>query len=117
MIVVRDIFQLKFGKAREAVALWKEGLGFLRRSNAMKDARLLTDLTGPYYTLVLESTYESLAEFDREMREMPSDDEWRAWYARFTPLVDSGRREVFTVVGSDIPSLQPPARAEAMKAR
>ena len=25
MILVRDIFQLKFGKAKEAIALWQEG--------------------------------------------------------------------------------------------
>jgi hypothetical protein len=25
MILVRDVFQLKFGKAREAKELWKEG--------------------------------------------------------------------------------------------
>ena len=25
MILVRDIFQLKFGKAKDAIALWQEG--------------------------------------------------------------------------------------------
>jgi hypothetical protein len=25
-------------------------------------------------------------------------DEWKAWYQKFVPLVDSGYREVFTLV-------------------
>ena len=105
MIVVRDVFQLRFGKAREATALFQEGSRFLRRSEAVKDIRLMTDLAGPYYTLVLETAYDSLGEYEREMREGMTDPEWREWYARVTPLVESGRREIFTLVGSPVPPL------------
>jgi hypothetical protein len=34
MIVVRNVFQLKFGKAREAVAVMKEGLAIHKRLEA-----------------------------------------------------------------------------------
>jgi hypothetical protein len=98
MIVVRDLFQLRFGASREAVALWREGAAFIRRSADVRDVRLLTDLTGPYYTLVLESTYDSLATFEGTLRTETGNAEWRAWYTRFVPLVESGRREVFTLV-------------------
>ena len=52
------MFQLKFGKAREAVALMKESLAIQKRALAGVDfsARVLTDVTGPFYTLVLELT-------------------------------------------------------------
>ena len=113
MILIRDVFQLRFGAAREAVALWREGLDFLRRGGLAKDVRLLTDLAGPYYTLVLESTYDDLSTFDREMHEAMTD-EWRAWYQRFVPLVQSGHREVFTIVGSEVPPLP---RAQARERR
>jgi hypothetical protein len=103
MILVRDVFQLRFGKAREAVALAQEMLGPMRESEAVRDARLLTDLSGPYYTLVLETTYDSLAAFEGELRRELTRPEWRGWYDRFTPLVDSGHREMFTVVGSGAP--------------
>lgn len=115
MILVRDVFQLRFGAAREAVALWREGLEFLRRSGVAHDVRLLTDLAGPYYTLVLESTYGSLSEFERGMRESMDDAAWRAWYARFVPLADSGRREIFNVVGSEVPPLPRAAAREAQR--
>jgi len=62
MIVVRDIFRLKFGKAKEATALWKQAMGIMKRAGyGNAGNRLLTDLAGEaYYTLVLESSYDSL---------------------------------------------------------
>src|SRR5205809_2730925 len=59
MFVVRDIFQLKFGQSKEATALWKQGVAQIA-SKAKGGARLLTDVAGaPYYTIILESTWES----------------------------------------------------------
>ncbi len=58
-------------------------------------SRLLTDVAGAYYTLVSESHFESLADFEKVMNFTP---EWREWFARFTPLVREGRREIFRVV-------------------
>ena len=44
--------------------------------------------------------------------------EWKAWYQRFVPLVESGYRELFTVVPSDAPSLPTTAAgAQAVGAR
>lgn len=103
MIVVRDEFQLKFGVAREATSLFQEGMQFTRSSGAAGDVRLLTDLTGNYYRLVLESTYDDLAAYENEMRTMMSDPQWKAWYARFIPLAQSGRREIFSLVGTGVP--------------
>jgi hypothetical protein len=113
MILVRDVFRLRFGKAREAVALWQEGLEFLRGGSAVRDTRLLTDLVGPYYTLVLETTYDSLTDLDREFQQVSGNEAWRAWYQRFVPLVESGHREMFTIVGSSVPPLGTAAHARA----
>jgi NIPSNAP len=113
MIVVRDIFQLKFGKARDAVALWQDGLQFVRDSANARETRVLTDLVGQYYTLVLETTYDSLADFESTGPRLMTDQKWRDWYAKFTPLVEAGRREIFTVVGSATPSLGTAERARA----
>ena len=64
MIQVREVFQLQFGRAREAIALAREGAAIEARHGGVQ-ARILTDLTGDYYTLVLESDHESLAAFER----------------------------------------------------
>ncbi len=99
MIVVRNVFQLKFGKARDALAVWKEGRSLFQRLGMPADnSRLLTDVTGPFYTLVHELTFDSLTDFEREARKFLGNEEWHAWYARLTPLCEGGHREVFSVV-------------------
>ena len=61
MIVVREIFQIKFGRMKEAKELWKE---MLKMTPTDTKPRVLTDLTGPYYTLVLENTHKDLSAFE-----------------------------------------------------
>jgi hypothetical protein len=100
MIVIRNVFQLKFGKAREAVALLKEGLAIQKRALAGVEfsTRVLTDVTGPFYTLVLELTVPSLATFEGYAPKLFGDKDWQANYRKMAELVQSGHREVFSVV-------------------
>jgi hypothetical protein len=97
MLLVRDVFQLRFGSAKDAKALLKERARIW--SNAgLTVPRQLMDLTGRYYTLVLESTFESLTEWEAAMRAVHGAREWAAWFEEFRPLVESGHREIFTVI-------------------
>jgi len=97
MILVRDVFKLKIGKAKEAKALWKEGAELARKFD-MPWGRALTDLTGPYYTFVSESMHKNLAEWEASGNNPKGAEEWGKWYAKFAPLLDGGHREIFTVV-------------------
>src|SRR3954466_1908095 len=100
MVVIRNVFQLKFGKAKEAVALMKEGLAIQKRALAGTEfsTRLLTDVTGPFYTLVLELTMPNLATFETNAPRLFGDKEWQANYEKLQPLVKTGYREIFNVV-------------------
>jgi hypothetical protein len=98
MIVIRDIFQLHFGKAKEAIDLLKQGQEALKRVNYPVD-RILVDVTGEYYTLVMETRMESLTKFEEALGNIQGMEEWQEIYRRFVPLVHSGRREVFREVG------------------
>ncbi len=99
MIVVRNVFQLKFGKAREALAVWKEGRSLFQKIGMpMEKSRLLTDVSGPFYTLVHELSFDSLTDFEREGQKVMGDEQWHAWYARFSALCEGGHREIFSVV-------------------
>jgi hypothetical protein len=100
MIVIRNVFQLKFGKAKEAVALVKEGVAIQKKAITGIDfsTRVLTDVTGPFYTLVLELTVPSLGEFESFAPRVFGDKEWQANYQKLSALVDSGYREIFSVV-------------------
>jgi hypothetical protein len=97
MMLVRNTFQVKFGRMKEALALMKENI---ERSKAAtgRSARLLTDVTGPFYTLVLEFEFESLAEMENSSREMMKLPGWQESYQKFSAVVDKGRREIFTIV-------------------
>ncbi len=98
MILVRDVFKLKVGKAKEAKALIKEATA-LGRKYGVPEGRALTDLVGPYYTLVWEHSYPSLAEWEQGMSNNLGADEWQAWYQKFAPLLsEGGHREIFTIV-------------------
>ncbi len=98
MILVRDVFRLKFGKARDALAVWKDMGQVAARMGWERDSlRVCTDLVGPYYTLVIERTFPDLGSWEREMQKGMSDPQWREVYQKFTPLVEGGHREVFTV--------------------
>ena len=98
MILVREVFQLKVGKAKEAKALMQEAQ-VLGRKYGMAEGRVLTDLTGPYYTFVLEHSYPSLAEWEQSMTRSTGAEDWSAWYQKFGALLaEGGRREIFTIV-------------------
>ena len=98
MIVVRNVFQLKFGKAKEARELMKEGVAISNRLGHAKATRVLTDLSGSFYTLVFELSFPSLADLEHGQQAITADAGWKAWYAKMVPLVESGHREIYSVV-------------------
>ena len=98
MIVVRNVFRLKFGKAKEAVAIMKEGLAIQKRAGSDLPSRLLTDLTGSFYTIVLEITAPNMAALEASMPKVMGDKDWQANYQKIGPLIESGYREIFTIV-------------------
>ena len=99
MIVVRNVFRLKFGKAKEGMELWKEGMAVAKRLGfTAKSSRLLTDLVGQFYTIVFENTFDSLADFESGAKNNMSSSEWQAWYQKFSVITESGYREVLNVV-------------------
>ncbi len=99
MIVVRNVFKVKFGKAREAMAAYKEVVAIAKESTkGAVPLRLLTDVTGSHYTIVSELTFENLAAIDPMMAAITGEARWQAAYQRFVPTVDSGHREIFKLV-------------------
>ncbi len=98
MIVVRNVFQLKFGQSKPAVAAFKEGRALMQKLSGNATGRLMTDLVGKSYTLVHELQFENLTAFEQEMRKVMVSPDWRTWYETFLPYCESGSREIFNVV-------------------
>jgi hypothetical protein len=96
MILVRDIFRLKFGKAKEVKALMLESKK-LMDPEMVKNSRVLFDLVGHSYTMVLEFTHNSLADFESSASQAMGRKDWQEWYQKFIPLIESSYREIFTI--------------------
>src|SRR2546429_6013027 len=95
MIVVRDIFQLKFGQAGPAIELWKQVMEINRKLGYGGTSRMLTDLVGPgYYTLGLESTYESVWGVETAIGEGLKDGGWGGRCNTIVSLTEKRRREI-----------------------
>jgi len=99
MILVRDVFRLRFGKGKEARALLPQRARIMA-AVGMAPSRQLVDLTGPYYTLVIESTHAGLGAWESALRKAHANPEWAVWFEKFKPLIESGCREIFTVVNA-----------------
>jgi hypothetical protein len=94
MILVRGVFQAKYGKGGDLVALFKEARQTWRQAYA---ERILTDVSGPFFTVVVETNVESLAEWERRGAEIFAQPEFGDWFARMEALVESGRREFYNI--------------------
>lgn len=95
--VTRDIFRLKFGHYKEAKALLDEA----RSKNMMPEGqnlRILTDFTGDAYRLIMEEGYNSLADYEKSLTSELGQAEWKDWYERFKPHVESSHREILKQV-------------------
>jgi hypothetical protein len=100
MIQVRDIFQAKYGKGDELVALLKE----TQRTFPNYKVRIFTDASGPFFTIVTESEVASLGDWERSARQMFADPRFAGWFERMVPLVESGRREFWNVEEEPAPA-------------
>ena len=95
MILVRDVFQAKYGKSDELAALFKEAQKEWARIGY--GHRVLTDASGPFFTVVTETEVESLADWERRAADIYSLPEFGDWFRRMEPLVESGQREFFNI--------------------
>ena len=100
MIVVRQVFQAKYGRGDELVALFQEfNTRMQEGSEPGISLRVLTDASGPFFTVVTEVEVESLAAWEGKFRESMARPWMNDVFSRMMPLVESGSREFYTVVG------------------
>lgn len=97
MYIIRDIFHLRFGAFKEAKALLDDAYGRGLLPDA-KSARVLSDFTGDAYRLIFEEGYDTLAEYEQSLQQSMSKAEWKKWYEKFKPLVESSHREILKQV-------------------
>ncbi|MDQ4076161.1 MAG: hypothetical protein M3220_07925 [Chloroflexota bacterium] len=95
MILVQSVFQAKYGKGNELVELFQEGRATW---GSGRDMRILTDASGPFFTVVTQAEVESLGEWEQQTQEIFNHPAFGEWFNRMTSLVESGRREFYHIV-------------------
>ncbi len=93
MIVVRNCFVAKPGNASKLAAQLKEAV----KASKIRNARVLTDLTGDFNRVVLEYEVENLAEWQASMQDYASNQAFRDKMKGYTDLWISGSREILQV--------------------
>jgi len=93
-MLIRDVFQAKYGKGGDLVALFKEAQ---EKWPAQYADRILTDASGRFFTVVAETQVDSLAGWEQRFAEVFSLPEFGAWFARMEPLVENGQREFYNI--------------------
>ena len=101
MIVVRFVFQAKPGKANEMVERFKQGVERMQHLGG-PDAkvRVLTDLSGPFDTVVQEIELESLATWEELRGKFFSEPEFQERQEMQDIPIVSGRTEFYTLEAS-----------------
>ena len=97
MYIIRDIFHLKFGHYRDAKALLDEAAKRKLLPQAQQ-ARVLSDFTGDSYRLILEESFDTLADYEQHLQTSMSGYEWKQWYDQFKLHVARSYREILKQV-------------------
>ena len=98
MILVRQIFKAKYGKAGEVASRMREASSVISRVLGEDHRwRVMTDLTGPFDTVVFEIENDSMAEWEKTRSTMFQHPEFRQSIAPFMDLLDSGESQLFTI--------------------
>jgi hypothetical protein len=100
MIIVRTVMQAQFGKGGQLAA------EFVRVAAQMQAEmgpnrrwRVLTDLSGPFDTVIQEVEAESLAEWEQARAKLFGLPSFRESMGRMQGMIVSGRNELWTVEG------------------
>lgn len=95
--MVRDVFQLKFGMAKDAIAPMK-AIAPVMKADMTTPVNVCVDVTGHSNRMVLDTQFPSLAAYEVETSIGMSDPAWQQWYADFKPLCESSFRGIWKTV-------------------
>jgi hypothetical protein len=96
MILVRMVFQVKFGKMDEVLAGMAQ-MRALGEQLGLPRPRLMTDLGGPMFTFVQEVEVASLDQWQQQSQNLFRDPQWQAATANMPDVFESGRTEFYTI--------------------
>ena len=99
MFMVREVMHCRPGKVRELVKKF-QALGEVMKGMGVEPFRIYTDVAAEqFWTLVLESEYETLDDIQAVEAKVLGDEGGKAAMVGYHDLVVEGRREIYKVEG------------------
>jgi len=96
MMIERNEFRIRFGKMKEAKSIWTEIFGLMKADKDVK-VRLLTDITGPAYTLVLELELRDFIHIGLKNYKWMTNTRIAELYQQFVPICESSERTLYNI--------------------
>ena len=96
-MIERNEFRIKFGKMKEALALWTEMMEEFKNNKDNIRVKVLTDLTGPSYTLVVELEIRDFIHLGLKNYQWMTKSRVTELYQKFVPLCESSERTLYKV--------------------
>ncbi len=93
MIVVHEVFVAKPGQASKLAGLMEE----VAEAGMLGKCRVLTDLTGSFNRVIIETELESLAELEKRLQDHAKNEALKAKMKGYTEMYVSGAREIYRV--------------------
>ena len=97
MIIERNEFRIKFGKMKEALALWTEMTDEFKNNKDKLRVRILTDLTGPSYTLIVELEIRDFIHLGLKNYQWMTKSSIGELYQKFVPLCEGSLRTLYKI--------------------
>jgi len=95
MYIVRNVFRCKPGQAKNVIEKFKATMPIMQE---IAKHRILVDQVASFWTVIIETETEDLAEFERILQERGKDKEVQEAMSGYMEFVDSGFREIYRVV-------------------
>ena len=99
MLIERNEFRLKFGKAKEGLAIWKEILEASKEAAGLNvpEMRLLSDISGDAYTIIMEMKIKNFNDINPKNYVWVTNRRFQDLYQSFIPLCESSYRTYYTI--------------------
>ena len=96
MNMIRNVFQAKPGKGKDLVEIFKNVAPHIEEFG-VKMTHILTDATGPFWTVVIESQVENINDYFEMPSKMRDKPEVAGAMKGYMDLVSGGHREIYKI--------------------
>ncbi|MGH2524324.1 MAG: hypothetical protein ACRDH2_17595, partial [Anaerolineales bacterium] len=96
-IVVRQAYQALKWQIRPAIELIQRYGALLETFGAGRNPRILTDLSGPMFQVIIEVETDGLTEWEQQRRLLFREADFQVWFAQLVNRVEAGAHTFYRV--------------------